>query len=142
MSDNTGSDRELLTAQLTAIQEQLTKLNERFDRVEHDLRELSTLPEKIDRLEKDLLLSSDVYRYRNLQQYLAAENWFEADKETVQLVLAITNREIEELTPEDIRHLPCKDLMTIDRLWRQYSNDRFGFSIQLQTYQQIGGTFK
>ncbi len=141
MSKDLDSNQERLAAQLTIIQEQLTKLTARFDLVDDRLQELSTLPQKIARLEDDLLLSGDFYRYKNLQQYLETENWFEADKETVKLILAVTSREIEELTPEDIQHFPCKDLMAIDRLWRKYSGGRFGFSVQLQTYQKIGGTF-
>ena len=65
---------------------------------------------------------------------MAKENWFEANKETIRLILAVTAKEIEELTPEDIQHFPCNDLMVIDRLWMKYSNDRFGFSPQLKIY--------
>ncbi len=62
-------------------------------------------------------------------------------KETVRLILAVTSKEIEELTPEDIQHFPCNDLMVIDRLWHKYSDGRFGFSPQLKAYQELGGTF-
>ncbi len=86
------------------------------------------------------MLLGDRYRYKALEKYLAEQNWFEADKETVALILAVTNREIEELTPEDIKHFPCKDLIVIDRMWRKYSDNRFGFSVQLQTYQAVGGS--
>ena len=132
---------ERLTQQLSAIQQQLDRFNSRFDRMDENLSTLSELPEKISQLEEDLMLLGDRYRYKDLQQYLADENWFEADKETVRLILAVTSREIEELTPEDIQHFPCNDLMVMDRLWRKYSRDRFGFSVQLQTYQEVGGDF-
>ena len=140
MSDNQEQIVEQLTAQLSAIQQQLSQLSSRFDNLEDNLGELSSLPAKITQLEDDLMLLGDRYRYQNLQQYLAESNWFEADKETIRLILSVTAKEIEELTPEDIRHFPCNDLMVIDRLWMKYSDSRFGFSPQLQTYQEVGGS--
>ena len=108
-----------LAKQLTAIQQQLQKLAERFDSFDDRLEELSDVPAKIDQLEDDLMLLGDRYRYKALQQDLAEENWFEADNETLRLISAITSREIEDLTPEDIKIFPCKDLMVIDQLWRK-----------------------
>ncbi|MBD2185293.1 GUN4 domain-containing protein [Planktothrix sp. FACHB-1355] len=32
--------------------------------------------------------------------------------------------------------LPCTDLRTIDRLWVDYSNGRFGFSVQKRIYDR------
>jgi hypothetical protein len=139
MSDNPNRNTPGLAEQLSAIQQQLSQLSNRFDRFENRFEELSELPRSIARLEEDLLLIGDRYRYKDLQDYLAAENWFEADKETIRLILDVTTKDIEELTPEDIQHFPCKDLMTIDGLWRKYSGDRFGFSPQLQTYLEVGG---
>ncbi|ELS05217.1 GUN4-like protein [Xenococcus sp. PCC 7305] len=140
MIDDRSIPAEQLANALASIQQQLQELTNRFDNVDDRLEELSDVPAKITRLENDLMLLGDRYRYKALQKYLAEENWFEADHETVRLILAVTNREIEELTPKDIQHFPCNDLMVIDQLWRQYSGDRFGFSVQLQTYQDLGGT--
>ena len=139
MSDNAERTTVDFAEQLAAIQQQLSQLNQRFDRFENRFQELSNLPASISQLEDDLMLLGDRYRYKNLQEYLAAENWFEADKETIRLILDVTAKDIEELTPEDIQHFPCKDLMTIDGLWRKYSGDRFGFTPQLQTYLEVGG---
>ena len=137
-------DQNLPTAQLakklSSIQQQLQELTKRFDNVDDRLEELSHVPGKISKLEDDLMLLSDRYRYQGLQQYLAEENWFEADNETLKLILAVTSREIEDLTPEDIKIFPCKDLMVIDQLWRSYSGGRFGFSVQLETYHEVGGS--
>ena len=140
MSNNQEQIVEQLTAQLSAIQQQLSQLTNRFDNLENNLGRISSLPAKITQLEDDLMLLGDRYRYKNLQQYLAQSNWFEADKETIRLILSVTAKEIEELTPEDIRHCPCNDLMVLDRLWMKYSDSRFGFSPQLQTYQEVGGS--
>ena len=141
MSENLEPIVKQLAEQLSTIQKQLTQLSDRFDNLENNLGEVSSLPKKISQLEDDLMLLGDRYRYQDLQQYLANENWFEADKETIKVILAVTAKEIEELTPEDIQSFPCNDLFVIDRLWTKYSDGRFGFSPQLQIYQERGGSF-
>ena len=132
---------EELTTKLSAVQEQLNQLTSRFEDLENNLGEVSPLRAKISQLEDDLMLLGDRYRYKDLQQYLVDENWFEADWETIRLILAVASKEIEELTPEDIQYFPCNDLMVIDRLWMKYSDGRFGFSPQLKAYRELGGTF-
>lgn len=42
---------------------------------------------------------------------------------------------VDEITPEQIRSMPCKDLQTLDRLWQQASGSRFGFGIQRQIWE-------
>ena len=93
---------EELNTKLSVVQAQLNQLASRFNDLENNVGEVSQLPAKVARLEDDLMLLGDRYRYQALQQYLAEENWFEADWETIRLILAITSKEIEELTPEDI----------------------------------------
>ena len=41
---------------------------------------------------------------------------------------------------EDVENFPCQDLGTIDKLWVKYSGGKFGFSVQKQIYQDLGGT--
>ena len=140
MSDNQAAISQLAT-QLSTIQEQLEQLTKRFDGLEHDRGQMSNLSAQISRLEDDLMLMGDRYRFQDLQRYLADENWFEADKETIRVILAVTVKEIEELTPEDIQNFPCKDLLVIDRLWMKYSDGRFGFTPQMEAYLTQGGSF-
>ena len=140
MIEDQNLPTEQLAKKLSAIQQQLQELTKSFDNVNDRLDELSNVPAEITKLEDNLMLLSDRYRYQALQQYLAEENWFEADNETLRLILAVTSREIEDLTPEDIKIFPCKDLMVIDQLWRSYSGGRFGFSVQLKTYREVGGS--
>lgn len=42
---------------------------------------------------------------------------------------------------DDLKKFPVKDLRTIDQLWLNYSNGKFGFSVQKQiwTSSQVGG---
>ncbi|MEM7761029.1 MAG: GUN4 domain-containing protein [Cyanobacteria bacterium P01_A01_bin.40] len=102
--------------------------------------EIEQLKERIANLEEKLLRVSNIYRYETLQNLLKAGKWLEADRETVRLILAIAGgAEIENLRPEEIKQLDCSELQVINRLWLNYSNERFGFSIQAQMYQDLGG---
>ena len=68
--------------------------------------------------------------YNHLRDLLAAQQWREADDETARMMLKIAAREAEGwLDCESIANLPCNALNTIDRLWMQYSNNRFGIGI-------------
>jgi uncharacterized protein YegL len=79
--------------------------------------------------------------YTQLGNLLAEGKWKEADEETARLMFKIADREKERwLRVEDIEQFPSSDLQTIDQLWVEYSNGRFGFSVQKQIYQSLGGT--
>jgi hypothetical protein len=39
-----------------------------------------------------------------------------------------------------MRRFPCEELRVIDSLWKTYSKGRFGFSVQMQIYQSVGGS--
>ncbi|MCA1992305.1 MAG: GUN4 domain-containing protein, partial [Coleofasciculus sp. S288] len=39
---------------------------------------------------------------------------------------------------QSIENFPCSDLRTIDQLWVQHSNGRFGFSVQKKIWQEVG----
>lgn len=99
------------------------------------------LKERIASLEEKLLRVSNIYRYETLQNLLKEAKWLEADKETVRLILEIAGQaEIENLRPEEIAHIDCSELQVIDRLWLTYSDNLFGFSIQSEIYQDLGGS--
>jgi formylglycine-generating enzyme required for sulfatase activity len=86
------------------------------------------------------LRKSQIESYK-LRNFLAEGKWKEADEETARLMFKIADREKERwLRVEDIEQFPSSDLQTIDRLWVEYSNGRFGFSVQKQIYQSLGGT--
>lgn len=79
--------------------------------------------------------------YTKLRDLLADGKWEEADQETTRAMLQAAGREKEEwLRVGDIDEFPCEDLRTIDRLWKKYSQGRFGFSVQKEIYQSLGGT--
>ena len=81
--------------------------------------------------------------YTNLRDLLAAKKWKEADEETARVMLKVAGREKEGwLDSESIDNFSCEDLRTINQLWIQSSNGRFGFSVQKHIYQSLGGTSK
>ncbi|PSB55148.1 hypothetical protein C7B79_33910, partial [Chroococcidiopsis cubana CCALA 043] len=82
---------------------------------------LSNLSDRLARTEDNFLLVADVYRYKKLQELLAAENFHAADWETIRLIQSVTGElELESITPEQIRSFPCNELQVIDNLWRKY----------------------
>ncbi|MDJ0580728.1 GUN4 domain-containing protein [Crocosphaera sp.] len=107
---------------------------------EYDLKRysLSKIP-----VEKLLQVSPDRrVDYTKLRYFLEAGKWKEADKETANVMLKVTNRVSEGwLDVDDIENFPCDDLRTIDQLWVHYSNGKFGFSVQKKIYMdELGGT--
>ncbi|MBD2443158.1 GUN4 domain-containing protein [Dolichospermum sp. FACHB-1091] len=97
----------------------------------------------IEKEQEIQLKSSCGMDYRQLCDLLAAEKWKEADEETSLVMLAVAKREKEGiLNIHSIDNFPCKDLHTIDQLWVKYSDGKFGFSVQKQIYQSLGGTRK
>ncbi len=79
-------------------------------------------------------------KYFKLREFLAAKNWKEADEETSKVMLQVAGREKKGwLRVEDIEQFPCEDLHIIDQLWVEYSDRKFGFSIQKEIYHSLGG---
>ena len=78
--------------------------------------------------------------YTTLRDLLKAQKWKEADRETYRLMITIVGRkEGDYFRKEDLLNFPCKDLKTIDRLWVQASQGRYGFSVQKEIYVRCGG---
>jgi hypothetical protein len=79
--------------------------------------------------------------YPKLRDLLVQGKWKEADQETDDLLLRVSNRKQEGwLREEDVKNLSCEDLRTMDKLWVAYSQGKFGFSVQREIYQSLGGT--
>ncbi|MFQ4136410.1 GUN4 domain-containing protein [Nodosilinea sp. PGN35] len=88
---------------------------------------------------KDDLSSEKGIDYRKLRDLLKAGKWREADRETYEVMMrAVGKKSGTWFTQKELFELPCVDLLTIDRLWVKYSNNKFGFSIQKNIWQQCG----
>ncbi|HEY9811003.1 MAG TPA: serine/threonine-protein kinase [Halomicronema sp.] len=87
--------------------------------------------------------SANDINYSHLKDLLANGNWQEADRETANLMLLICGKEKEgKLNIEDIQNFPSRDLRTLNNLWLEYSQGRFGFSIQGQIWQKVNGKYE
>ncbi len=79
--------------------------------------------------------------YNPLRDRLEAGKWEEANRETTRAMLQAAGREKEgRLSIKDIDNFSCEDLRIIDQLWLESSQGKFGFSVQKDIYQNLGGT--
>ena len=75
-----------------------------------------------------------------LETYLNNKQWREADEETYRLMITAVGKETGQyFSEDDLRNFPCDELLAIDRLWVQYSNGLYGFSVQKEIYVECGG---
>lgn len=89
---------------------------------------------------RDDLSSEKGIDYTRLRDLLAVKNWEEADQETYRVMIqAVGKKDGGWFTSNKLLNFPCTDLRTIDRLWVEYSNGHFGFSIQKEIYLSVGG---
>jgi hypothetical protein len=73
-----------------------------------------------------------------LQDFLEAKQWKNADEETGKVMREITNRVTAGwLREEDFARFPCLDLKIINDLWTRYSKGRFGFSVQSRIWESV-----
>ena len=78
--------------------------------------------------------------YSKLRDFLAAKQWQAADQETAAIMLKIAGKEsASRLTGQDIQKFPCEELGRINQLWLDFSDGRFGFTVQKQIWEQVGG---
>lgn len=98
--------------------------------------------EERNRTETPALKSARGVDYTKLRDLLAAGKWKEADHETVKVMCQAAGRIsegwLDTLSIDD--EFPCEDLRTINQLWLHYSKGKFGFSVQREIYESIGGT--
>ena len=88
-----------------------------------------------------LISKSTGVNYTNLRDLLAQGKWKEADEETYRVMVLAAKRETQGwLRDEDYETFSCEDLRIIDQLWLSASEGKFGFSVQKQIYESLGGT--
>ncbi|MCZ2207976.1 GUN4 domain-containing protein, partial [Cylindrospermopsis raciborskii] len=70
------------------------------------------------------LVPTEIFQidYTNLERLLQSQNFRSADKETGKIILAVVKRGKEGwLRIEDVKNFPCKELRSIDKLWKKFS---------------------
>ena len=78
--------------------------------------------------------------YSQLETYLQNQRWEEANAETDRLILKAAGESIA-LDLESTQNISCESLQTIDELWRENSDERFGYTPQLKAYLATGNIF-
>ena len=78
--------------------------------------------------------------YCQLEDYLRQGNWEKADEETAWLFCLVMVQQGYEDWEELYRKFPSETLNNIDQLWVNYSQQRFGFSIQKVIWESLGGS--
>ena len=122
------------------LDNQISQIITRLEKIESQLEKVIDFSDRIEKIEDNLLLVADINRYAQLRDYLAAGRWFDADIETINIIMAISGHsKLEELKPTDIEIFPGNALRVIDNLWLKYSEGKFGFSVQLKIYKSVGG---
>jgi serine/threonine protein kinase len=77
---------------------------------------------------------------QKLDQLLAHQEWQKADLETAHIIQTLAHREAEGwLSVDSIKSIPSQTLFTLDRLWNKYSGGKFGFRVQKQIWESVGG---
>ena len=80
--------------------------------------------------------------YTKLRNLLKAEKWSEADIHTARTIEQIVKTAKQQnkhvfIELKTIAEFSCPDIRTIDSLWKEYSNNKFGFSPQQQVWQSV-----
>jgi serine/threonine protein kinase len=98
----------------------------------------STLIQPQQNFNKQSLSLERFSPYYQLESLLATQKYQEADRETWQLLLKLTNREKQGcLTLSSVKQIPLLELEIIDSLWQKYSAGRFGLIVQQEIYQDL-----
>ncbi|MDJ0520066.1 MAG: GUN4 domain-containing protein [Trichodesmium sp. MO_231.B1] len=86
----------------------------------------------------------DTSPYIQLENLLAENKWQEADEETYDLILKLTQRtRAGGMNTRAIKgKISCEEIRNIDQLWREYSADKFGLSIQISIYLETGNNLE
>lgn len=73
-----------------------------------------------------------------LEIFLNQGEWQKADEETLEIMSRVSGKNRGEYwTEQNIKQLPCKVLCKIDKLWREASEDCFGFSVQKSIWEEV-----
>jgi cell division GTPase FtsZ/gas vesicle protein len=74
-------------------------------------------------------------RYKELRRLLAAGKWEEADNETANIIFKLSGQKYA-MSSVYSKTVPFTEFNTIDKLWNEYSNGHFGFSVQKRIWQE------
>ncbi|XP_073284341.1 tetrapyrrole-binding protein, chloroplastic-like [Primulina huaijiensis] len=79
-----------------------------------------------------------------LQQHLSSQNFQLADEETRRLIMVLAGESAQKrgyVFFSEVQFIPESDLKTIDELWKQYSDNKFGYSVQKKIWKKVNKDF-
>ena len=88
-----------------------------------------------------LTYSERKINFDKLQLNLLEQNFEEADRLTSSILRELAGKVAEKrgyVFYSEVKNMSGKDLETIDRLWKIYSQGKFGFSIQAKLLKSVG----
>ncbi|KAL2622221.1 hypothetical protein R1flu_002426 [Riccia fluitans] len=93
----------------------------------------------------DVALESELgVSYEELRDKLAAGEWEAADAETRRLLCVMAGEGAVKrkwVYFSEVQFIPEADLKTVDGLWRAYSNQKFGYSVQRRIWKNVDENF-
>ncbi|MGK7939457.1 MAG: GUN4 domain-containing protein [Crocosphaera sp.] len=90
-------------------------------------------------LEGSLVSQTTGVDYTALKTLLKGKQWEKADQMTYDLMVMAGDKDKSGfITSTELEYIACEDLQTIDRLWIEYSQGKFGLSIQQGIYESLG----
>ena len=128
------------TESITEIQPESTIIQNNFF-LKRQQPDLLKTKNKIKESIANLKFTQDNFNpYAQLSDALKNKKWKDADNETIKIILDITKRKkYGSLRDKDIKNIPSRDILKLDLLWLEASNNKFGFSIQRYIWQkQLG----
>ncbi|KAK7312407.1 hypothetical protein VNO77_36235 [Canavalia gladiata] len=79
-----------------------------------------------------------------LRHLLQSKNFQQADEETRRLVIVLAGEASQKrgyVFFSEVQFISETDLKTIDELWREHSNNKFGYSVQKRMLEKVNGDF-
>lgn len=88
--------------------------------------------------------NNDDISFDVLEQHLSAKNFRQADEVTRRLLILLAGESAQTrgyVFFSEVQFISESDLKTIDELWRKYSNEKFGYSVQKKIWNRVNRDF-
>ncbi|XWS35275.1 hypothetical protein CRYUN_Cryun21dG0112100 [Craigia yunnanensis] len=88
--------------------------------------------------------TSQPISFDTLQHHLSTQNFRQADEETRRLLIVLAGEAAQKrgyVFFSEVQFISEADLKAIDDLWKEYSNNKFGYSVQKRLWQKVNKDF-
>ncbi|XP_062150227.1 tetrapyrrole-binding protein, chloroplastic [Alnus glutinosa] len=88
--------------------------------------------------------TSQAISFDALQHHLSNKNFRQADEETRRLLIVLAGEPAQNrgyVFFSEVQFIPEADLKAIDGLWKQHSNNKFGYSVQKRIFEKADRDF-